>query len=158
MYARKLIHTYLNGVIQAKLRLHLLNKNAPAKTHTTCIVSHIHTRLLFTWHCIIQSYLPQYNSDKPDTREDHSDNTRLNFLWIVNFPLFTLNTDTGQCMRLWNDIIFVDNYDSFYSLVESSHHPFTAPVLEDEHLLHTGNNMDLEKVHLSMFCDQLVGD
>lgn len=37
------------------------------------------------------------------------------FLWVVDFPMFTLNDDTNE--------------------LESTHHPFTAPHPEDVHLL-----------------------
>ena len=47
-----------------------------------------------------------------------------NFLWVVDFPLFTINEDTQK--------------------LESTHHPFTAPIKEHEHLL---NEMkDLETI------------
>lgn len=37
------------------------------------------------------------------------------FLWVVDFPMFTMNDITGE--------------------LESTHHPFTAPHPEDKHLL-----------------------
>lgn len=37
------------------------------------------------------------------------------FLWVVDFPMFTMNDDTNE--------------------LESTHHPFTAPHPEDKHLL-----------------------
>ncbi len=40
----------------------------------------------------------QYGSDKPDTRKDRSDPTKLNFLWITDFPLFSKLSD-GSCMH-----------------------------------------------------------
>ena len=54
-------------------------------------------------------------------------------------------------MQLQNDIDFIYDNDRICSVVESSHHPFTAPVPEDEHLLCTGNSADIEKVHLSLY-------
>lgn len=44
------------------------------------------------------------------------------FLWVVDFPLFTLNTQTGQ--------------------LETTHHPFTAPHPEDLHLLESPDTYD----------------
>jgi aspartyl-tRNA synthetase len=41
--------------------------------------------------------------------------SQLRFVWIVNFPLF--------------------EYDD--NRISSSHHPFTAPIIEHEHLLHS---------------------
>lgn len=42
-------------------------------------------------------------------------NSDLRFAWILDFPMFTRNDETGQ--------------------LESTHHPFTAPHVEDQHLL-----------------------
>jgi len=47
-----------------------------------------------------------------------------NFLWVVNFPLFTLNEETNK--------------------LESTHHPFTAPI--EEHLNLVKESKDLDKV------------
>jgi len=47
-----------------------------------------------------------------------------NFLWVVNFPLFTLNEETNK--------------------LESTHHPFTAPI--KEHLNLVKESKDLDKV------------
>jgi aspartyl-tRNA synthetase len=47
-----------------------------------------------------------------------------NFLWVVNFPLFTLNEETNK--------------------LESTHHPFTAPI--NEHLNLVKESKDLDKV------------
>ncbi|CAF0999083.1 unnamed protein product [Brachionus calyciflorus] len=46
------------------------------------------------------------------------------FLWVVDFPLFTMNEETGQ--------------------FESTHHPFTAPINEHLHLVK--ESRDLENV------------
>lgn len=42
------------------------------------------------------------------------------FLWVVDFPMFTLNDETEE--------------------LESTHHPFTAPHPEDKHLLATSES------------------
>ncbi|MFH4975917.1 hypothetical protein AB6A40_002626 [Gnathostoma spinigerum] len=47
--------------------------------------------------------------------------SRMEFAWITDFPLFIRN-DLGQ--------------------LESAHHPFTAPVAEDEHLLFEYDNLE----------------
>ncbi|XP_060088441.1 aspartate--tRNA ligase, mitochondrial [Heteronotia binoei] len=51
------------------------------------------------------------------------DNSAFHFLWVVDFPLFLLKEDN-------------------HNELESAHHPFTAPLPSDEHLLYT----DPEKV------------
>merc|ERR1719427_1058238 len=45
------------------------------------------------------------------------DQETLKFLWVVDFPLFLVNEESGQ--------------------LESAHHPFTRPNDEDLHLLKT---------------------
>ena len=45
------------------------------------------------------------------------DPARLEFLWVTDFPLFTLNEEDGS--------------------LQSEHHPFTSPALEDMHLIDT---------------------
>jgi aspartyl-tRNA synthetase len=47
-------------------------------------------------------------------------NTDNNFLWVVDFPMFTLSEETGE--------------------IESTHHPFTAPHPEDKHFLEKPND------------------
>lgn len=44
------------------------------------------------------------------------------FLWVVDFPLFSRNEDTNE--------------------LESTHHPFTAPIKEHEHLVKTMKDLD----------------
>lgn len=48
------------------------------------------------------------------------------FLWVVDFPLFTRNEETGK--------------------LESTHHPFTAPVPEHVERVWSGKTSDLESV------------
>ncbi len=45
------------------------------------------------------------------------------FVWIVDFPLFTKNDETNR--------------------IESSHHPFTAPIDTDAHLLFDGDPLKI---------------
>lgn len=47
------------------------------------------------------------------------------FLWVVDFPMFTLNDDTNQ--------------------LESTHHPFTAPHPDDKHFLTNENSRILTR-------------
>lgn len=47
---------------------------------------------------------------------------RFEFVWVLNFPLFTPDPFTGH--------------------LESSHHPFTAPIPEHEEQLRKGDNLD----------------
>jgi aspartyl-tRNA synthetase len=64
----------------------------------------------------------QYGSDKPDLRKDKSDPSELAFAWIVDFPLFTEQTEE----------------DFFHGAGDKwapSHHMFTAPKPEDVPLL-----------------------
>jgi aspartyl-tRNA synthetase len=44
------------------------------------------------------------------------------FLWVIDFPLFSRNEETNQ--------------------LESTHHPFTAPIKEHEHLVKDMKNLD----------------
>ncbi len=55
--------------------------------------------------------MEKYGTDKPDLRPDPTDKNMLAFAFIVDWPLFLKNEQTGD----W----------------ESGHHPFTAPVEED---------------------------
>ena len=50
------------------------------------------------------------------------DASKFNFVWVVDFPLFTRNEDTGR--------------------LESSHHPFTAPVAEHLDWLREKRNLE----------------
>jgi len=60
--------------------------------------------------------MEKYQSDKPDIRENKEDPNELAFCWIINFPLFERDKEGN---------------------LTSSHHPFTAPTLEDAKLLET---------------------
>lgn len=68
----------------------------------------------------------QYGTDKPDTRADKSDGEQLNFLWVCDFPLFTVDRESGK--------------------VGSEHHPFTAPLVEDEDIVSSCDSSRLERV------------
>lgn len=59
--------------------------------------------------------MEKYGSDKPDLRKDKNDPNELAFVWITEFPMFEINSTTSK--------------------VDAVHHPFTAPLAEDAHLL-----------------------
>ena len=59
--------------------------------------------------------LKKYGSDKPDLRKDSSNHDELAFVWIVDFPMFEIGTES--------------------KVIEASHHPFTSPNTADIHLL-----------------------
>jgi aspartyl-tRNA synthetase len=67
--------------------------------------------------------MEEYKSDSPDIRKDKEDKHELGFCWIVDFPLFTKQTD--------------DDYfhGSGKSEFAPSHHMFTSPKAEDIPLL-----------------------
>ncbi len=54
--------------------------------------------------------MAKYGSDKPDLRQDKTDPNELAFCWIIDFPMFEQNSDTGK--------------------IEAMHHPFTSPKAE----------------------------
>ena len=60
------------------------------------------------------------------------DSRRLDFLWVVDFPLFSVREkkeeEEGRGERGWE--------------VVSTHHPFTAPLPEHTHLLHGKHSLD----------------
>jgi aspartyl-tRNA synthetase len=60
----------------------------------------------------------KYGSDKPDLRIDKDDANELAFVWITDFPMFEINSDSSK--------------------VDAVHHPFTAPKAED--LVHLSKN------------------
>lgn len=69
--------------------------------------------------------MKKFKTDKPDLRLKKDSNLEFKFLWIVEFPLFTLNQERNQ--------------------IESSHHPFTAPIEEDlQQLKNKQNLMDIK--------------
>ncbi|MBU2566099.1 aspartate--tRNA ligase [Patescibacteria group bacterium] len=60
--------------------------------------------------------MEKYGTDKPDLREDKNDPNELAFAWIIDFPMFELNSQ-GQ--------------------MTTAHHPFCMINSEDEKLLET---------------------
>lgn len=55
--------------------------------------------------------MKKYGTDKPDLRQDKNDPNELAFVWITEFPMFEINTESSK--------------------VDAVHHPFTAPLPED---------------------------
>ena len=55
--------------------------------------------------------IEKYKSDKPDIRENKEDGGELGFLWVVDFPMFEKDEETGK--------------------INAAHHPFTMPQDED---------------------------
>jgi aspartyl-tRNA synthetase len=66
--------------------------------------------------------IEKYGSDKPDLRKDKSNDNELAFCWIVDFPMFEINSESSK--------------------VDAVHHPFTAPHPEDIAKV-GGNPMDV---------------
>lgn len=62
-----------------------------------------------------QEAIDRYGSDKPDLRKDTNNPNELAFCWIVDFPMFEINSESSK--------------------TDAVHHPFTAPKPEDAHLL-----------------------
>jgi aspartyl-tRNA synthetase len=69
--------------------------------------------------------MQKYGTDKPDLRKDKNDPGELAFSWIVDFPLFTRQSDS--------DFFFGSGKAKF----APSHHMFTAPHPDDVGLLDT---------------------
>lgn len=69
--------------------------------------------------------IKKYGTDKPDLRKDKNDPDELAFSWIVEFPLFTKQSDS--------DFFFGSGKAKF----APSHHMFTAPHPDDVKLLDT---------------------
>src|SRR3990172_10191582 len=65
----------------------------------------------------------KYQSDKPDLRKDKSDNHELAFAWVLDYPLFTEQSDTDYF------------HGSGKAKYAPSHHMFTAPHPDDVKLL-----------------------
>lgn len=68
--------------------------------------------------------MKKYGTDKPDLRKDKKDKDELAFTWVVDFPLFTPQTEG-------------DFFHGAGDKCAPSHHMFTAPKEEDVHLLDT---------------------
>ncbi len=71
-----------------------------------------------------QEALGTYGTDKPDLRENKNDPNELAFAWIVDFPLFTEQTEENY-------------FHGAGDKLAPSHHMFTAPKPEDIPLLDT---------------------
>ncbi|MFA5126395.1 MAG: aspartate--tRNA ligase [Patescibacteria group bacterium] len=69
-----------------------------------------------------EEVMKKYGSDKPDLRKDKHDPNELAFVWVVNFPLFTPQTEEDK---------FVGAGDTW----GPTHNMFTAPKEEDLHFL-----------------------
>lgn len=67
----------------------------------------------------------KYGSDKPDLRKDREDTDELAFAWIIDFPLFTEQSEEDFY------------YGSGSAKFAPSHHMFTAPHPDDISLLFT---------------------
>ncbi len=67
----------------------------------------------------------KYGNEKPDLRQDKSDPNELAFCWVLDFPLFTEQTE---------DDFFHGSGESKWA---PSHHMFTAPHYDDISLLDT---------------------
>lgn len=66
--------------------------------------------------------MERYNSDKPDLRKDKNDPNELAFAWIIDFPLFTKQTEEDHFYGAGKDLA-------------PSHNMFTRPKEEDLSLL-----------------------
>lgn len=69
--------------------------------------------------------IAQYGSDKPDLRKNKQDADELAFVWVLDFPLFTKQTETDFY------------YGSGKAKFAPSHHMFVAPHPDDVSLLDT---------------------
>ncbi|OGV95793.1 hypothetical protein A2W24_03965 [Microgenomates group bacterium RBG_16_45_19] len=69
--------------------------------------------------------IQKYGTDKPDLRQDQSNPDELAFAWIIDFPLFTEQSDTDYF------------HGSGQAKFAPSHHMFTAPHPDDIPLLDT---------------------
>ena len=74
--------------------------------------------------------MSQYNSDRPDIREDKNDPDLLAFCWVVDFPFFE-RTDTSDNPQAQGEWTF-------------THNPFSAPMPEHmENLMNKQNIADI---------------
>jgi aspartyl-tRNA synthetase len=55
--------------------------------------------------------MAKYKSDRPDLRKNPNDPDELAFCWVVDFPMFEINSQSSK--------------------IDAVHHPFTAPKTED---------------------------
>lgn len=65
--------------------------------------------------------MKKYGTDKPDLRQDKNDPNELAFVWIVDFPMFEKNKETGK--------------------LDAMHHPFCAVHPEDVKFLDSDPSM-----------------
>ncbi len=77
-----------------------------------------------------QEAMKKYGTEKPDLRKDKNDSNELAFSWIINFPLFTENTE-GPDQGEGNKEKFIGTKGKW----APSHNMFTAPQEEDLKLL-----------------------
>lgn len=69
--------------------------------------------------------MQKYGNDKPDLRKDKTDKDELAFAWVIDFPLFTEQSDSDYF------------HGSGSAKFAPSHHMFTAPHPDDVGLLET---------------------
>lgn len=69
--------------------------------------------------------MEKYGTDRPDLRENKNDKDELAFAWVLDFPLFTEQSEADFF------------HGSGSSKFAPSHHMFTAPHPDDVHLLDT---------------------
>jgi aspartyl-tRNA synthetase len=68
--------------------------------------------------------MKEYGTDSPDIRKNKEDKNEMGFCWVIDFPLFTKQTEE-------------DYFHGAGKNLAPSHHMFTAPKKEDIHLLDT---------------------
>ncbi|MCC7574072.1 aspartate--tRNA ligase [Candidatus Woesearchaeota archaeon] len=71
-----------------------------------------------------EDVMKEYGTDSPDIRKNKEDKNEMGFCWVIDFPLFTKQTEE-------------DYFHGAGKNLAPSHHMFTAPKKEDEHLLDT---------------------